>query len=162
MFARYTFFEIATQKGYLMAVMHDLLPSHWVRQVIEGDGGNEFLLSAFRNLHDTEPTWHLGISGRLVTESTQMWQERARREAIDAWEKFAKAEAERVAALKAAQIPALAAAKEAEARAAKIADRVAAAALLGASAAALAPDETEASTPPVAAPAAKKGKKSLR
>ena len=159
MFARYTFFEVATQKGYLMSVLADLLPRHWQREIVSPSDGTSFLCAAKRNLHDEEPTWMVSIGGRTNRESTQMWQERARREAIAEWEAFAKAEADRVAVLRAAQARYIdEQAAEAE-RQQRVADRVAAAALIGASAAVLAPEEAKVETPPAPKPAKTKGAK---
>lgn len=139
-YAKYTFFEVATQKGYLMAVLADLLPRHWVREVVSTTDGTEFILSAKRNLHDEEPTWFLAVNGRTARESTQMWQERVRGETIQAWDRFAKEEQARVAVLKAEQENLRRQQAQADDRAQREADSKAAALLIGASAAVLAPE----------------------
>lgn len=83
--ARYTFFEVATQKGYLLEVFHMLLPHHWERQpwgainsdeigLVAKPQGEETILLDFRT------------TGRQPTESNQIWRERVRAEAEAAWE----------------------------------------------------------------------------
>lgn len=104
MYVRYTFFELATQKGFLMSVFGDLLPRHWVRAVTSTTDGQNFVLTASRHDFDEVPCLDVTFTGRGQRESQKMWQERVRDQAILAWEKFCKDEAERVAAAKAAYV----------------------------------------------------------
>lgn len=101
MFVRYTFFELATQKGFLMSVFGDLLPRHWTRVVTSTPDGQGFTFAASRNDFDVEPALEIQFTGRGNRESQKMWQERVRDQAITAWERFCAAEAERVAKMKA-------------------------------------------------------------
>lgn len=101
MFVRYTFFELATQKGFLMSVFGDLLPRHWARVVTSTPDGQGFVFAASRNDFDVEPTLKIQFTGRGNRESQKMWQERVRDQAILAWEKFCASEAERIAKMKA-------------------------------------------------------------
>lgn len=138
-YAKFTFFEVATQKGYLMAVLADILPRHWVREVVSTTDGEEFIASAKRNLHDDSPCWYVAVRGRTTRESTQMWQSRARDEVHGSWDAFAKEERARVQAMKVEQDKEAVKAADEAARQKAEADRFAAAALIGASAAVLAP-----------------------
>jgi hypothetical protein len=155
MFARYTFFETATQKGFLMSVLADLLPEHWKREVVSPSDGTEFILSGWRQAHEDDPTWHCAVTGRLVRESTPMWQERVRSEAIAEWERFALAEADRIKEMREAADKGAADRAAAAEKAQHIADAAATAALLASSAAVLTPAVAEAPPAPVKAAKAK-------
>lgn len=91
MTVRYTFFELATQKGQIMAAFGELLPRHWMRGCVSTPDGNDFLFEAKKYEHDTAPLISVTITGRGHRESQAMWNERARREAHKAWESYVAA-----------------------------------------------------------------------
>jgi len=153
---RYTFFEVAMQKGHLMSVFSELLPRHWVRGCSNTADGQDFIFEARRQSYETEPALTHVFTGRQARESQQMWMERARREAIDVWEAFCKTEAARVAALKAEYQNTRAQSDAAVAAAAKAEqDRIdseRAAVLLGSTAAAMNLNTAPTPAPEVVAP----------
>lgn len=92
-FAKYTFFEVATMKGYLLEVWGDLLPRHVERMIGTTINGDEFLFVA--RFHGEEvPIIEHRVTGRSSGESTKMWRDRVRGEIEQEWAAYTKRRAE--------------------------------------------------------------------
>lgn len=87
---RYTFFETAVQKGYLLEVWNELLPRHFERGVYEcGGDGNSFGFVARLHGRD-EPEINFTTTGRQQVESNAVWRDRVKAEAHKVWAEYTK------------------------------------------------------------------------
>ena len=145
MVAKYTFFEVSTQKGHLAAVFGELLPRHWIREILSAPNGSKYKFVARRYDYE-EPLFEVEFDGRGPRESSVMWQRRVREEAITAWEKFQDRRRTAKAA-SAGQVGADKLKQEAEARRQQeAADAALLARLLGSDGASSTPSPTESKT----------------
>lgn len=98
MAAKYSFFETATQKGYILQVFGELIPNHWERIVQSDPVGTSFRFAASPQAAE-ELAIDVTFEGRTTRESTTMWRDRVREEAHKAWEAYGIKQAERRRAL---------------------------------------------------------------
>jgi hypothetical protein len=94
-YAKYTFFEAATQHGFIMACVGGRVARsrEFCQIIIDPSRGRVF--QAFKTARPDSPYLEFVIPERETTESTKMWERRAQKAVEDAWKKY---ERERVAA----------------------------------------------------------------
>lgn len=87
-YARYTFFEAATQHGYVQALMAPRMEKsrHNHQIIIDPTRGRVFQL--FRVADPSTPVFEFVIPERLTTESNLMWRQKTAKALEGQWNKF--------------------------------------------------------------------------
>ena len=93
-YAKYTFFEAATQHGYIMACVGGRVAKsrEFCQIIIDPSRGRVF--QAFKTTRPDKPYIEFVIPERETTESTKMWEARARKAVEGAWKSYERAKAE--------------------------------------------------------------------
>src|SRR6185503_12298658 len=90
-YAKYTFFEAATQHGYVEALMAPRTEkSRHIRQIII-DPSRGRVYQLYRVADPSKPVFEFVIPERYTNESNFMWREKTRKALEGEWKKFVKA-----------------------------------------------------------------------
>lgn len=78
-YAKYTFFEAATQHGYVLSLMAPRIhkSSHSYQIIIDPSRGRVF--QVFRTQYPDVPYFEFVIPERMTTESTLMWRDKTKK-----------------------------------------------------------------------------------
>lgn len=103
--AKYTFFEAATQHGYIVALMAPRMSKsrEFYRIVIDRERGRVFQL--YKVSRPDAPVFEFIIPERDTTESTLMWREKAKRGLDKAWKEYQRTKVEQKEARSGAATP---------------------------------------------------------
>lgn len=90
-YAKFTFFEAATQHGYVMSLMADRVQKSrdFHQIIIDPQRGRVFQL--FKSRDPETPFFEYVIPERLTTESNFMWRAKVKGELDKAWERMKRA-----------------------------------------------------------------------
>jgi hypothetical protein len=89
--AKYSFFEYATQHGFIVAQMADRIARsrEFVQIVLDPSRGRVY--QAFKTGNPDKPFFEYVIPEREVAESTEMWRRKVAKELGDAWKRNVRA-----------------------------------------------------------------------
>lgn len=90
-YAKYTFFEAATQHGYIVALMSGRLAKsrEFYQIIIDPTRGRVF--QVFKSTNPEVPFFEFVIPERETTESTKMWEAKAKKALDGEWGRYLKA-----------------------------------------------------------------------